>query len=183
MGFEVAPERVGRRRAIAPAICAIVGMVAIVVAGLVLANGQTPAPSMADGPAVQTPAGSIAVAAPSASPGHAEVRAPGTIVCNDVDTASCLRIVNATVLRLVDAIPGPATEIGVWKSLMCRDTSDCPAYRLVGSRALGSAVVTFGSGHPTAWVNVVEPGPDPTRDLTLDPPSPGPVAWIIHWQP
>lgn len=182
MGFEVPRERVGRRRAVAPAIGVIVGMVAIVVAGLVFANGQGPAPSTADAVAVQTPAGSIAVAGPSASPGHAELRAPGTIVCNDVDTASCQRIVNATVLRLVDA-PGPATEIGVWKSLMCRDTSDCPAYRLVGSRLLGSAVVTFGSGHPTAWVNVVEPGLDPTRDQTQDPPSPGPVAWIIRWLP
>jgi hypothetical protein len=69
--------------------------------------------------------------------------------------------------------------VEVWGSILCGDDLDCPRERLVSSSPLGSVVVSFADGGPSAWVNVVRRSP-----RAVDGGGPGrPDAWIVAWRP
>ncbi len=99
-------------------------------------------------------------------------RSSVTIVCNDTGAAVCDRIATAASRHIIGR--SSIREIQVWTSLLCRDSSDCPASRIMGTVRLGSAVVSFRSGLPDAWVNVVGPLPVQPRSPLDD------VAWTIN---
>lgn len=186
MGFQVAPERVGRRRALAPGIAVAIVSLAVIGFGLVSSGwvgGLIPEPSS------RVPTAAVVGASPpSAAPTSTSAAAlpstprpypgPDAIDCHDAGIVPCGEIAGAAVKEL--PAEAPAVEsVGVWTSILCRDTTDCPAFRFEGYRPLGSAIVSFGPGLPQAWVNVVEPAPDTGRARV-----PGEVqAWIIHWAP
>ena len=183
MGFEVAPEPIGRSRATAPKVVATILLVAAVV-GVALLTSQGDAPASDPLLAVRS-ANPIAQASadlaartepgPSGRPTAQPLRGPGTVDCNDVDAFRCGLIIAAAVKQLRVAVDG-IDEIGVWTSLLCHDPSDCPPSRFVGFRPLGSAFVILRPGR-TAWVNVVEPTPRPGRA----PLASGPIGWVIRW--
>jgi hypothetical protein len=186
MGFQVAPERVGRRRAMAPGIAVVIVSLAVIGFGL-LSSGSVGGPI--PGPSSPVPTVAVVVASsPSAAPTTTSAAAlpstprpypgPDAIDCHDAGIVLCGEIAGAAVKQLPTEAPA-VESVGVWTSILCRDTSDCPAFRFEGYRPLGSAIVSFGSGLPVAWVNVVEPAPESGRALV-----PGDVqAWIIHWAP
>jgi hypothetical protein len=78
-----------------------------------------------------------------------------TVVCNDAGQARCRQIAVAA-LEIAGASGQTVAKVDVWTSLMCRDAFDCPVARLATTRPFGSAVVSFGPGHPDAWIDVVE---------------------------
>lgn len=183
MGFEVAPEPVGRSRSTAPKVVATIVLVAAVV-GVALLTSQGAAPASdpllaarSANPVAEASAGRSATIDPDprGRPTPQPRRGPGTVACNDVDAYRCGLIIAASVKQLRLAIDG-IDEIGVWTALLCHGPSDCPPSRFVGFRPLGSAFVTLGPGR-TAWVNVVEPSPRPGRA----PLASGPIAWVIRW--
>lgn len=179
MGFEVAPEPVGRGRWSTSRIVAVVVLAATVVGvGLMTSRGPEGSDEIARASAPAPAPGSAAPFVPVTADGpdrQGDRSGLGSVACNDVDTFSCGLILAATMKRLrpeADRVDG----IGVWTSLLCHDASDCPPSRFVGFRPLGSAFVTLSPGR-TAWLNVVEPTPRPGRD----PLASGAVAWIIRW--
>ena len=162
MGFEVAPEPVGRGRWSTSRIVAVVLVAATVVGiGLMTSRGPQGSDQIARASASAPAPGSVTASGPvtAAGPDRRDPSGLGSVACNDVDTFSCGLILAATMKRLrpeTDRVDG----IGVWTSLLCHDASDCPPSRFVGFRPLGSAFVTLGPGR-TAWLNVVEPTPRP----------------------
>ena len=185
MGFEVAPERVGRRRAVAPGIAVAIVSLAVIGFGLV-SSGWVAGPAAEPSSPVATTA---VVAAP---PSVAETNglalvlsstprpdpSPDAIDCHDAGIVLCGEIAGEAVAQLPPDAP-EVESVGVWTSILCRDTLDCPAYRFEGYRPLGSAIVSFGSGLPRAWVNVVEPAPYPGRAWVPQDVQ----AWVIRWAP
>ena len=186
MGFQVAPERVGRRRAMAPGIAVAIVSLAVIGFGLLSSGwvgGQIPEPSS------PVPTAAVVVASPRPAAKTTESAAvlpstprpspgPDAVDCHDAGIVVCGEVARAAVEQLPTEAPA-VESVGVWTSILCRDTADCPAFRFEGYRPLGSAIVSFGSGLPQAWVNVVEPAPESGRALV-----PGDVqAWIIHWAP
>ena len=95
------------------------------------------------------------------------------IVCNGMSAGRCGRIVEAVASRLVE--PATIRIIQVWTSLRCRDPSDCPASLTRGRVSLGCAAVSYESGRPDRWLNVVARNEDP-----VDFPYDGDLVWIAH---
>jgi hypothetical protein len=184
MAFQVQPEPVGRRGARASVV--LVGVVGLAIVAFALLTGT--GHDLAVRPivdALPSPVPATAMASPSVSPterptddrlaldgSSARFRGPVTIVCNDAGVALCARIVAAASSSVLGR--SSIREIQVWTALLCRDSSDCPASRIVGTFHLGSAVVSFRSGLPDAWVNVVGPLPVQPRSSLDD------IAWIIN---
>jgi hypothetical protein len=185
MGFQVAPERVGRRRAVAPGI--LVAIVSLAVIGFGLASGGWLAGPVSE-PSSAVPTAAVIAASPSAAAttGLAFVLAstprpypsPDAIDCHDAGIVLCGEIASEAIEHL--PLDAPEVEsVGVWSSILCRDTMDCPAFRFEGYRPLGSAIVSFGLDQPRAWLNVVEPAPYPGRVWIPQDVR----AWIIRWAP
>jgi hypothetical protein len=182
MGLQVPPERVGRRGAVAPGIAVAIVSLAVIGFGVVssgwVAGPPSPVPTAAF--VVESPPS----AAPTTEPLLVLVStprplpSPGAIDCHDAGIGLCGEIAAEAVEHLPPNAPG-VESIGVWTSIMCRDTRDCPSYRFEGYRPLGSAIVSFGSGQPRAWLNVVEPAPYPGRVWVPQDVR----AWIIRWAP
>lgn len=185
MAFDVAPEPVRRSGRRLPAIVVVglgTGLVAIAVAtASPPAEGDGVAPTTATGPpaaiAPESPRRGSTSPGPAGTRPAAGARLPGAIECHDLEAGPCLAVARATVAVLPrdDAV----ARIDAWSSILCRDTLDCPPRRLVGAEPIGSAVVAFADGGPSAWVNVVDPGQPPSGSG----PTVAPVAWIVSWRP
>ncbi len=190
MGFQVEPERIGRRGARASVVIVIVAALGVVAFALTTSSGSQPNPSPVAQAAVSptnaaTEAEATEVASPSARP--APVPAPTLplagrplkaldqvpIVCNAMSTEQCGRIVDAVASELVD--PGAISNIQVWTSLRCRDPGDCPSSLTRGRVGLGSAAVAYGAGRSDRWLNVVARNEDPA-----DFPYDGDLVWVAH---
>jgi hypothetical protein len=185
MAFDVTPAPVRRRGPRIPVIVVLaagIGVVAIAV--------LTSSPS--SGPIVSPDASVEAVArveaaqtarppSPAAvSPARSEppARLPRELGCHEVAPATCGVLARAGVAALPLGAPTIAT-VDVWASILCGDDLDCPRDRLAGSTPLGSVVVAFADGGPSAWVNVVRRSP-----RAVDGGGPGrPEAWIVGWRP
>jgi hypothetical protein len=78
---------------------------------------------------------------------------PRTLGCVRLAVSTCRAIVRAAL----DILEPGATvaSASAWPSLLCRDSVDCPPARLEAAQPMGSAVLQFADGRPTAWVNVV----------------------------
>ena len=129
---------------------------------------MVPSPSVAD------MTGLAFVLAPTPRP----YPSPDEIECHDAGIVLCGEIAG----EAIEQLPADAPEVrsvGVWTSILCRDSLDCPAFRFVGYRPLGSAIVSFGSGLPRAWMNVVEPAPYPGRAWVPQDVQ----AWVVRWAP
>jgi hypothetical protein len=178
------PERV-RRGSIAPAIVLVVGAVALVAAALLASVTASPGPGL---PSRHGPAAAASDrAGPTAEPAATSAgQAPASVlvtarpippiaatICHDLGPVRCRAIIVATVRRLPASAP-PVVSVAAWGSLLCGDARDCPASRLDNGRSLGSAVVEFGPGRGSAWVNVVAP-------RSCRHPACRPVAWLIRW--
>ena len=148
MGFQVAPERVGRRRSLAPGIAVAIACLALI--GFGLASGSLPAeptsvspepyPTAAAVPVSPAPV-ALAVSTPRPYPGR------DAIDCHDAGIVLCGEIAGEAVEQLPADAP-TVESVGVWTSILCRDDQDCPASRFEGYRPLGSAIVRFGRGWP-----------------------------------
>ncbi len=186
MAFQVEPEPVGRRGSRASVVL-VAGICLAIVGFALLTRAGTDAklPAIAaspDGvarnvPVTTTPTPATPVPTPSDDALGVDAlafryRSSVTIVCNDAGVAVCDRIASAASRHLIGR--SSIREIQVWTSLLCRDSSDCPASRIVGTVRLGSAVVSFRSGLPDAWVNVIGPLPVQERSPLDD------VAWVIN---
>ncbi len=92
-----------------------------------------------------------------------DLPAPPSIVhCGPLSRFDCRRAVVAAVSILVRERRA-IVSADVSASLICGDVLDCPASLLDRARPVGSVVLTFDDA-ATAWVNVVEPGPDGVRE-------------------
>ena len=183
MAFEVPPTPL-RRRALLP----MLGLVASVIAVVVLALATSNSPRVAS-LATPSPPAAAAIEVPAAAPGdgpsvgsdtaHGAPTLPpaNSIDCHDLAAAACGDVVRASIATLPDDLP-PISSIGVWSTLLCGDDLDCPRQRLERYQPLGSAVIAFGPARLEAWVDVIEPaGPSgPMSD------SAQLVAWITRWQ-
>ncbi len=184
MAFQVEPEPVGRRGS--RASVALVGGICLAIVGFALLTrvgteaGAPPIAAASPDVVARDAAGTVP---PTPTPTSSDdpfgvdglafrYRPSITIVCNDAGAAVCDRIATAASRHVIGR--SSIREIQVWTSLLCRDSSDCPASRIVGKFRLGSAVVSFRSGLPDAWVNVVGPLPVQERSSLDD------VAWIIN---
>jgi len=188
MGFEVPPERIGRRGSIGPGIAIVVGAIAIVAAAVITGaptqSGPTTSvaslvdPSAAPSPPTAVPARSPASATSGGAAGGA-LSAPRPIPpvsateCHDISSVRCRTIVVAAVQSLPDEAPR-VRSVEAWGTLACGDSRDCPPSRLEDHRALGSAIVTFGPGRAPAMVNVAARTPGSGCPCGI-------VAWIIRW--
>ena len=188
MAFQVEPEPVGRRGSRASVV--LVGVICVAIVGFALltrvGTEADARPIAAASPDVvardaagTTPPASTPRPTPTPSDDPFGVdglafryRPSVTIVCNDAGAAMCDRIATAASRHVIGR--SSIREIQVWTSLLCRDLSDCPASRMAGTTRLGSAVVSFRSGLPDAWVNVVGPLPVQPRSPRDD------VAWNIN---
>jgi hypothetical protein len=100
---------------------------------------------------------------------------PGRLTCRELSASDCRRVVRAAFGILAPGEP-PVVAASVARGLICRDSIDCPAYRLRFADPLGSVVLVFGDRASAAWVNVVVKAPDPTiitDDTPLD-------AWFVN---
>ena len=187
MGFEVAPEPIGGSRSrgirivvVVLAAAAILGIALVTSRGAATNGEPIAAASATEASPRPTAAGPTTGTSSPPNLPAAVIRGlsgPGDVVCHDASPDRCGLIVAAAMKRV--RFGAQIEGIGVWTALLCHEVLDCPPSRFVGFRPLGSAIVTYGPGQPAAWVNVVEPLPDPGRD----PLAVGPVAWIIRWGP
>lgn len=99
---------------------------------------------------------------------------PDTVLCHGLDETRCTAVVRAALALLGAGVPD-AVSATAWSSLLCDSTIDCPPADLATAVPLGSVVLTFADGGPSAWVNVVDhpaaSGGGPSTD-----------AWIVLWQ-
>lgn len=203
MGFQVAPQRVGPRRAPVSGLVVIIAGAAIVAVALATAAGsrddrgsavqseseprsESAAPSHRPAAGATTGRFSVAVRPPAAGREEAQppavgnarpVPAPSSIRCHGTGQKRCSQIAFAAIRGLPAEGP-PVETVSVWDSIVCGSDEDCPASRFKGYVPLGSAIVSFGRGHPRAWLNVVEPAPYPGW-VWVPADS---RAWIIRWQ-
>lgn len=182
MAFDVEPAPIARGRRVGLPIAAVVtGAIALVAVALLGGRPATsPVPATAAAALEAAPPVATPVARPPTAPAApvvvVPVRLPRAIGCHDVAEAACRDLAEAGA----SVLPPDGTAIAavdVWGSLLCGDELDCPRSRLAGTEPLGSVVVTFAGGTPSAWINVVERAPAATPD------GPTPVAWIVRWQP
>ena len=185
--FGIEPSTV-RRRSRLPALLVVVAAIAVIAVAIATSGtGADPRGGATAGPdeAAATPGAAIIAdageqgAVPASSPPGVEAGLPGpdAIDCHELSPTTCASIA-VSAMAILPADAEPVTAIGVWDTILCGDDFDCPPTRLAGNRPLGSAIVTIGSG-ASAWINVLEPGPDPEG-----PPQPkGTVAWILRWVP
>jgi hypothetical protein len=182
MGYQVEPERIGRRGSRATAVLVVLAALAIVgfaIATSTRRDTESRPVAVAQPTSTATPT-PLPPATPPATPPIGDpitergpASQPLTITCNDAGASLCERIVEAVSLRLAE--PSSIREIVVWTSLRCRDSGDCPSSLIDGYDRLGSAVVSFGSGKSDTWVNVVAPEPDLSHH-----PNGGDYAWVAY---
>jgi len=161
--FEVAPTQIsaGHWR------LGIVVAVAILILGGALLTRETLAPAVR---ALSVPGPQLTADARSAE-----------LDCHAVPRVECLRIVVAAMTSfaadpsLAGGGPYRVQAIGVWTSLLCSTSFDCPPGALTtDSVALGSVTLSLTSGRE-AWLNVVDqPGSAPD--------APQARAWIVRWR-
>ena len=72
-----------------------------------------------------------------------------------METDRCHRLVRAA-LRVLPADLPDVRDAGVWRSLVCNDTFDCPPAYLRDSPPAGSVILRFVDRSPGAAVNVVD---------------------------
>jgi hypothetical protein len=102
------------------------------------------------------------------------------IECGGVANAECGAAVAAARRALDDPIPTVHTAT-VSPSLICGDDLDCPRWFLHGSRSVGSVVLTFADSPLEAWVNVVEPDPEPAQSGLVEQPPGQFLGRVIRW--
>jgi hypothetical protein len=151
--FRVDPTPLGRGRSrrIVAATSAVAIAVVLIVGAVTLDQAR---PEAAVGPAA---AASATVAPTTTSPPSAGALArtgpAPRLVCHDLARARCAAVAEAALAASDDpALPWPS-QVDVWASLLCGSDFDCPADRMTGHEAAGSAVVTAGT--VGLWVNVV----------------------------
>lgn len=171
MGFEVPvsgvdrpPARGGRLVAAGLLVLATVVAAAVATAGAAPNHQRPVVPS--GGPSADT----NGVAAGPSLPRPL----PTNLNCRDVDGATCRRMAKAAMLALPAEAPD-AIDATVWRSLLCNSTFDCPPTYIEGSAPLGSVIIRFADGGPSAAVNVVE-GRSGAALRTLR-------AWVVRWIP
>ena len=182
MEYEVRPTRVGTRSR-RPAVAGAIGLVAFLVAAVVIATtSSAPSSGHADRVAIASPA-------PTASPTVAPIQAATTddidlasirdlddslVRCHGMDRPGCqllARVAATFVTGTLDGSSAVVKRVDVSASLLCNSEEDCPRAVLGRTNPLGSAIVEL-YGHPAAvWVNV-------TRILA---PGGAMHAWIIRW--
>ena len=185
MTFEVEPTRVGgRRQRWSALVVGAVGLTLVLaaVAGAVFATRPasvataglpevSPSPASAPVDALGAPI----TGAPAAGRPGARARPPATIACHGLPRTACVDAVDAAVAILPAGLP-PIRTAGAWSSLLCGDTLDCPLGSLSGSDPVGSVVLTFEGGGPSAMINVVRPEALPGARLPI------PLqAWLARW--
>jgi hypothetical protein len=131
------------------------------------------APAAPPASAAPTPARSVA-SAPAVA--VVPVRLPRRVGCHGVDEPACRDIAQAGA-SVLPADGAAIAAVDVWDSLLCGDELDCPRSRLDGADPLGSVIVAFAGGGPSAWINVVG------RSTGTDAAGPRSLAWIVRWQP
>ena len=202
MGFQFAPQRVGPRRAPVSGLVVVIAGAAIVAVALATAAGSrgdrgSEAQSESEPRSESTAPSYRPIAGPTTGPFSLSVRprvagpraqppavgnarpspAPSSIRCHGTGPERCSQIAFAAIRGLPAEGP-PVETVSVWDSIVCGSDEDCPASRFKGYLPLGSAIVSFGRGHPRAWLNVVEPAPYP--GWVWAPADSR--AWIIRWQ-
>ena len=173
MTFEVPVSAVSRSRSQRSVIVVVVvsGLIALTAAitglwaGEIRVGATDPAASSAPQPIAAAAAAGDTDAPGSPAHGSALVprivtpsvaRAlPGQLRCHDVGPRSCERLVRAA-LRVLPADLPAVDGAGVWRSLVCNSTFDCPPAYLQDSPAAGSVILAFADGSPSLAVNVVD---------------------------
>ena len=182
MGFEVTPTGAGRGHGLRPVLVVSVILVGIVV--VAIATGRPGPASSPPPPGIAAASTGVALASPSpgasltGSPTPSPIlrSIPATLTCHGLASVDCTRIALAAVQDLPPDAPVVRTA-AVWSTILCDSDLDCPASRLRGHRPLGSAILGFGAGGPTVWVDVVEPATVPRGGSDLLDVQ----AWIIRW--
>jgi hypothetical protein len=175
MHYEASGRATPRRRwpIIGPPVLAL-ALVAAALAGKV---GESPRPGPdASGVAAATSAApSGAPDAPDATP--APVR---WIECGGIPQHDCGRAIDAAQ-RALDDPPPRVLSATLSSSLICGDDLDCPRWFLHGSRSVGSVILTFADSPLEAWVNVVEPDPEPAASGAAEQPRGQFLGRVIRW--
>ncbi len=189
MAFDVTPAPVRRRGPRIPALVVLAVGIGVVAIGIVSANLGQPA----SGPASTASAGAVAratatirastsasgpVTAPAPFPSTRGRRLPANLECHAISDAICDAIATASLAILPADVPR-VVGIDAWASMLCGDSLDCPTQLFATSEPLGSAIIAFADDGPRAWVNVVDASASAAGEGT----APGPVAWIVRWQP
>ena len=198
MRFEVAPTPVGRHGRRWSGLIAAGAVVGLLVASFASAflgrpsddstattvRSATPGPAVGEGIARSPAPPSVApggAATGGPAPGDAgqapsgAARVPASIACHGLTRAACLDTVDAAIAILPPGLPAIRTA-AAWDSLLCGDTLDCPLGRLSRADPVGSVVVTFAGGGPSAMINVVRP--EATSGMRLPVPL---EAWLARW--
>jgi hypothetical protein len=189
MAFDVTPAPVRRRGPRIPAIVVLAVGIGVVAVAVVTANPSQPATgpesTMSAGAVARATATSLASASPTGPttssapfPSMRARRLPANLACHAVSDATCDAVATAS-LAILPADAPRVVGIDAWASILCGDSLDCPTQVLAASEPLGSAIISFAGGGPQAWVNVVDPSTSAAGEGT----APGPIAWIVRWQP
>ena len=183
MEFDLAPQPLRQRGWRGAAVVAAAGIAIIAFALATAGTPDTPpsgspaaiaAGTVTPPPTPQPTAIARTVGLPVAAP---DLPDQDAILCRDLDQVTCGQVARASIATLTTA-DGPVTYVSVSPSLLCNDDVACPSAKLVGSRPLGSAVVSLGSG-AQAWVNVVGPAANSGRVWEPDRTT----AWVARWVP
>jgi hypothetical protein len=185
--YEVRPTRVGPRSR-RPVVAGTVGLLAFVVAAIVIATAW-PAPStgradlVAGQPPTPGPSGSapLGLDAPTSGPISEDLELGSIgdvdrrlVRCNGMDNPACLllaRVAVTVVMGNLDRAAGAVIRVDVSRSLLCNSDADCPRDVLSRTNPFGSAIVEVAGTSTAAWINV-------TRVLAPGGPT---HAWIIRW--
>jgi hypothetical protein len=80
------------------------------------------------------------------------------VTCHDLAGSRCEDVAEAALGAVVGPMFGSVRSVGVWATLLCGDTLDCPNGRLADATVAGSAVIDLVDDG-TVWVNVTRLGP------------------------
>jgi hypothetical protein len=151
-------------------------MIAVAVAGRLSGDASSPAPLSSASPGASATSQWTGAMPDTAARSPGTARLPASIVCGDIASWWCRRV----VLAGIDLLSGEqeATSASVYGSLICGDDLDCPRSFLAGGSPAGSVVLTLADG-ASAWINVVATG-GPRR---IGEPPPRFFGRLVRWFP